>query len=55
MLLKQNSELLEIVKNGSNQTDKIFRVYKSGKRVPAGNMNSEFYTLYFCSEELTIS
>lgn len=32
-----------------------FIVYKVGNRHPLGNMNSEFYTLYFCSEELLTS
>jgi hypothetical protein len=32
-----------------------FRVYKLAPRKPSGNMNTEFYTLYFCSEELLLS
>jgi len=59
LLQLTGSEFLEInfgkVKNGPNDIDKIFRVYKAGKRVPAGNMNTEFYTLYFCSEEMILS
>lgn len=31
------------------------RLYKIGTRKPTGNMTSEFYTLYFCSEELEFS
>ena len=36
-------------------TDKIFRVYKIGKRKLENNMNTESYCLYFCSEELIMS
>lgn len=36
-------------------TDKVFRVYKVGKRKLEGNMNTESYCLYFCSEELILS
>jgi hypothetical protein len=43
------------VKNGKNLNDQVFRVYKSSGRKPSGNMNSEVYTLYFCSEELLLS
>jgi len=32
-----------------------FIVYKVSNRHPLGNMNSEFYTLYFCSQELLTS
>lgn len=41
--------------NGSNNIKKTFRVYKSSDRLPQGNLNSETYTLYFCSEELLLS
>lgn len=34
---------------------KTFRVYKIANRTPTGNMNTEFYTLYFCSDELILS
>ena len=43
------------VKNGPNTDDQLFRVYKVGDRVPSGNHNTEYYTLYFCSEELVLS
>ena len=53
------NEFIEVnfgkVKDGSNENDQIFRVYKVGGRQPSGNMNSEVYTLYFCSEELMLS
>jgi len=53
------NEFIEInfgkVKNGPNSTDQLYRVYKMGGRKPSGNMNSEVYTLYFCSEELMLS
>lgn len=53
------NEFIEIdfgkVRGGKNSTDQIFRVYKSSGRKPSGNMNSEMYTLYFCSEELLLS
>ena len=43
------------VKNGRNDNEQLFRVYKSSTRKPSGNMNSETYTLFFCSEELMLS
>jgi hypothetical protein len=53
------NEFIEInfgkVKNAPNSDDQVFRVYKVGGRMPSGNMNSEVYTLYFCSEELMLS
>jgi hypothetical protein len=53
------NEFIEVnfgkVKNGKNETDQVFRVYKSSARKPSGNQNSEVYTLYFCSEELLLS
>ena len=39
----------------NNQIDKIFRVYKLGKRKLEGTMYKESYVLYFCSEELLLS
>lgn len=36
-------------------TDKVFRVYKIAKRKLEGNMNTESYCLYFCSEEMILS
>jgi hypothetical protein len=59
LLQLTGNEFIEInfgkIKNGKNESDKQFRVYKAGNRRPSGNMNSEFYTLYFCSEELVLS
>jgi hypothetical protein len=53
------NEYMEInfgkVKDAANSDDQIFHVYKIGKRLPTGNLNDEFYTLYFCSEELYLS
>lgn len=53
------NEFIEInfgkTKGGNNTEDQIFRVYKVGDRTPSGNLNSETYTLYFCSEELLLS
>jgi hypothetical protein len=59
LLQLTGNEFIEVnfgkVKNGSNENDQKFRVYKSSSRQPAGNMNTETYTLYFCSEELLLS
>lgn len=53
------NEFLEIsfgrVKGSKTNIDKTFRVYKLGNRTPVGNLNSEFLTLHFCSEELLLS
>jgi hypothetical protein len=53
------NEFIEVnfgkVKNAPNGTNQLFRVYKSSARNPSGNMNSELYTLFFCSEELMLS
>ena len=53
------NEFVEIIfaktKNAPNTNKQVFRVYKVGDRKPTGNMNSESYTLYFCSEELILS
>lgn len=38
-----------------NQIDKTFRVYKMDNRKLSGNMNTESYCLYFCSEEMMLS
>ncbi len=43
------------IKDGVNSTNQIFRIYKVGNRAPVNNLNGEFYTLYFCSEELLLS
>ena len=34
---------------------RTFRIYKIGNRKPSGNINSEFFTVYFCSEEMLMS
>ena len=34
---------------------KTYKVYKLGDRTPSGNMMTEYYTLYFCSDELLLS
>lgn len=34
---------------------KTFRAYKVGNRSPSGNQNAEFFTIYFCSDELLLS
>jgi len=53
------NEFIEInfskTKNGPNSNDQVYRVYKIGDRKPVGNLNSESYTFYFCSEELLLS
>jgi len=53
------NEYLEVnfgkTKDGPNNINRTFRVYKLAPRVPTGNMNTEQYTLYFCSEELLLS
>lgn len=41
--------------SGKNSVTGTFRVYKISDRVPGGNISSEVYTLYFCSEELVLS
>ena len=38
-----------------NWIDKLFRVYKVDKRKLEGNMYTESYCLYFCSEEMILS
>lgn len=53
------NEYLEVnfnkIKNGPSINDQIFRVYKVGDRIPSSNLNTQYYTLYFCSEELVLS
>jgi len=44
----QNGKLGEVI-------DKTFRVYKMDKRKLSGNMYTEAYYLYFCSEEMLLS
>lgn len=43
------------IKDAPNTIDKTFHLYKIGNRVPSGNMNTYFYTMHFCSEELVLS
>jgi hypothetical protein len=53
------NEYLEIdfgkTESAPTNVKRAFRVYKLAPRKPTGNMNAEFYTLYFCSEELMLS
>lgn len=53
------NEFLEVefgrVKGSNQNVKKTFRVYKLSNRSASGNLNSEFFTLYFCSEELLLS
>lgn len=53
------NEYLEInfgkVKDGKNRNDQIVRVYKVGDRTASENLNTQYYTMYFCSEELMLS
>jgi len=53
------NEFIEVnfgkVKDASNSTDQVFRIYKVGPRTASTNMSTEYYTLYFCSEELMLS
>lgn len=59
MLQLTGDEYIEMnfgkIKDAPNSTIQTFRVYKAGNRKNSGNMNSEGYTLYFCSEELLLS
>lgn len=43
------------VKGAPNNIQQTLRVYKIENRKPSGNMNTESYKLYFCSEELILS
>ena len=43
------------VKGSDTNTSRTFRVYKLGDRKPIENLNSEIFTLHFCSEELLLS
>jgi hypothetical protein len=53
------NEFIEInfgkYKDSVNSIDQIFRVYKMGERNPGDNLNTQSFTLYFCSEELVLS
>lgn len=59
MFQLSGNEFIEInfgkIRTGSNSNDQLFRIYRTSDRKPSGNMNSEVYTLYFCSEELLLS
>lgn len=59
LLRLTGNEYLEVnfgkIKDAKNNIIKKFRVYKLANRTPSDNMNAEFYTLYFCSEELMLS
>lgn len=52
------NEYIEInfgkIKGAPNTNDQIYRMYKVGDRVPSDNLNTQYYTLYFCSEELIV-
>lgn len=41
--------------NNSAKIIRTFRIYKIGNRKPSGNISSEFFTIYFCSEEMLLS
>lgn len=43
------------IKGAPNNIKQTLRVYKIENRKPSGNMNTESYKLYFCSEELILS
>lgn len=55
------SEFIQIIygksKNQSSEykNSRKYRLYKVGNRKPSGNKNSEFFTMYFSSEELFLS
>ena len=55
------SEFIQIIygksKNQSSEykNSRKYRLYKVGNRKPAGNKSTEFYTMYFSSEELFLS
>jgi hypothetical protein len=53
------NQFLEIefgkIKGAPNNIKQTLRVYKIENRKPSGNMNTESYKLYFCSEELILS
>lgn len=59
LLSLTGNEYIEVdfgkVKNAPNTIKGKYRVYKIGNRTPTGNLNSESYVLYFCSEELMLS
>ena len=53
------NEFIEIsfskAKNADDYNTQTYRVYKAGNRKPSGNLMSERFTLYFCSEEMVLS
>lgn len=55
------SEFIQITYSKSKEQDESlknkrrYKLYKIGNRKPSGNKASEFFTLYFCSEELLLS
>lgn len=55
------SEIIQITYGKSNSQQKSeknsrkYRLYKVGNRKPLGNKTTEFFTMYFCSEELFLS
>ena len=53
------NEFLELdfgkIKGAPNNIKQTVRVYKVEDRKPSGNMNTESYKMYFCSEELMLS
>lgn len=59
LLQLSGNEYMELnfgkIKGAPNSNSQTFHVYKIGKRLPTGNLNDEFYTIYFCSEELYLS
>ena len=53
------NEFIEIsfskAKGADDYNTQTYRVYKAGNRKPSGNLMSEKFTLYFCSEEMVLS
>lgn len=55
------SEIIEITygksssQKKSEKNSRKYRLYKIGNRKPLGNKTTEFFTMYFCSEELFLS
>lgn len=41
--------------NDSGKIIRTFRLYKIGNRKPSASISSEFFTVYFCSEEMLLS
>ena len=59
LLQMSGNQFLELqfgkIKNAPNNIKQTLRVYKIEDRTPSGNMNTESYKMYFCSEELVLS